>query len=183
MIKKIEDFFESEFSVYKKTLAEISRDTKNKVSFIDITEGLYLSYDDIVEQFYGTTPCSPDLIHFKNGKIYFVEFKNGKIDRKKDKDNLKLKGIEGGLITLYKILSMEYEEITFEDIVSLKKVFIIVYNKEKNEDENSRTGAIITHFHSLPVRFGLEIYKNTLFENVITISENIFVEKILPQLA
>ncbi len=96
-----------------------------------------------------------------------MEFKNGKI-HSSDKDKIKLKAIEGGFIVLHKVIS-KYKNVTFEEIFSLKKSYVLVYNIEKNPAHT-----IHDHLYSTGARFGLSIYEGTFFYRVKTVSPEVF---------
>lgn len=89
---------------------------------------------------------------------------------------LKLKGIEGGYICLFEVLNKHDNTISFEDVVRLHKEYIVVYNGQKNK---SRTSRIISHLTVLEIRFGLDMYKGTFFNNIQTVSEEIFMNKLI----
>jgi len=177
MIDLIKGIFEDNFTDYKKTLTQLSYDKDNKESLCNNNGSLYFDYDKIAEKYYENVPATPDIIHFKDDNIIFIEFKNGKISRDSDKRKLKLKGIEGAFIVLHEIVSRELsgQAITFEQLFSVKKQYIIVYNSNKN----TRTVPIRKHFTSVQIRFGLEIYKETFFKSVNTISDSVFTQKVV----
>jgi len=168
------------------TIGNISLDTDNKKVMVDMQERFHC-YDKIVQGFYrgaaavkengedeqAQTPRSPDMILFKMDSIWFVEFKNGKIE----KDNIKVKAIEGGVIAMHDI-AQKYSnfDVEFSDIVNLDKSFVLVYNDKRNpsidadvvdDDPPSEKGKRYkTHVRSIPVRLGLGIYKNKFFKEI-----------------
>ncbi len=70
-ISDIETFFEA--NVNKKSLSLVSLDNANNISLIN-SENLVFDFDEV-----NKTIKTSDTIYFKNNKIIFVEFKNGKI--------------------------------------------------------------------------------------------------------
>lgn len=179
MIGKIQKILDENYSDCKKTITELSYDGDNRQSLCDLTK-MFFGYDFIVKQLSNESLCSPDVIHTKNGKVIFVEFKNGCVKDAKEKMRLKLKGVEGGFICLYEVLSKHDKTITFEDIVKLPKEYIVVYNGQKDK---SRTGRIVSHLTALTeIRFGLDKYKGTFFNNIQTVSEDVFMQKLISNL-
>jgi len=69
---------------------------------------------------------SNDAIYNKNGKLIFIEFKNGCITSKKEKEKIRSK-ISESLLILTDILDAKLQEI--RDICCC----ILLYNKDKNE--------------------------------------------------
>jgi len=110
---EIKEIISREFGDCLKPMKDISWDSSNKVALVDIMEQFHC-YDDIVQKFYQgekldkktedqrhiENPRSPDMILFKEDFIFFIEFKNGKIDEKV-KDNIKAIPLRFGL-AIYK---------------------------------------------------------------------------------
>ena len=72
--------------------------------------------------------CAVDGLDIQDDCIYFIEFKDGKIfDKEKEKKKIRLKLLES-LIEIQELLNFS----SFNRINGLKKIFILVYNKEKN---------------------------------------------------
>jgi hypothetical protein len=143
----------AEFANCKKSLKDISWDKSNKVALVD-SQHQFICYDDIVDSFYQKrkiedtedegkkeSPRSADMILFKENSIFFVEFKNGRIDEKV-KDNIKVKAVEGGLIAMYHIASKYKSDLNFIDIIKLKKSFILVFNDRKNPSPDEAAAPI-----------------------------------------
>lgn len=79
-----------------------------------------------------------------------------------------MKGIEGAFIALHKILLEDLNNpISFIDIIKIRKKYIIVFNEVKN----TRTGYIRSHLSAKKVKFGLNRYENTFFEEIMTITK------------
>jgi hypothetical protein len=171
----IKEIIFNRFNDCLKPISDISLDKANKVKMVDIPDRFH-SYDDIIEKFYpGQRLRSPDMILFKSDSIWFVEFKNGKIDNQV-KDNIKVKAIEGGVIVLYDIVKQYINsDVLLCDIINLEKSFALVYNDEKNPScITSLEQKYKDHIRSTPVRFGLDIYKETFFKEVKTLSPENF---------
>ena len=178
----------AEFTDCIKSLRNISWDKSNKVALVD-SQHQFHCYDDIVERFYRErkiedtedegkieSPRSADMILFKGNSLFFVEFKNGRIDEKV-RDNIKVKAVEGGLIAMYHIASKYKSDLSFIDIIKLKKSFILVFNDEKNPSPDEAAAPINrykNHIKAAPVRFGLDIYKGTFFIEVRTFTPKNF---------
>lgn len=161
--KNVKEIIESNFKNFLHPLNQISRDTENEISMINRPNRFH-NYDSIARKLYkeSTKPKTPDMILFKNNTIIFVEFKNGKVD----KDEIKLKAIEGGFIILHRLVSLYCPEgisdIEFMDIVRLRKYYILVYN-EKKVDIN---GQIRNSVENYLIQCGLAKYKKTFFEEI-----------------
>ena len=184
MIDRLKQIFDTKYSDCKNTLQKISYDKNNKESLCNNDSILFFDYDAIAEDNYsGDTAASPDVIYFKENKIIFIEFKNGKI-KSKDKRKIKIKGIEGGFLILHKILSKEIGECNFSDIININKEYYIVYNRQKNrkypisDAQNSRIGGITKHLESREIQFGLDKYNKTFFRKVITLSGDVYYKEI-----
>lgn len=168
-VPEIEEIFESEFKNYLQPLKKISRDTQNKVALVG-SEKPFHSYDKIAEKIYGDNkPRTPDMIYFKRDTLVFVEFKNSKIGPT-TRDQIKVKAIEGCFIVLHRIIS-KFIKIDFADIFKIDKLYVVVYNAEKNPVAN-----IHNHAYSSEVRFGLGIYEGTFFSRVITAASEEFIQ-------
>jgi len=184
---EVKELIHREFGDCLKSMHDIGWDYSNKVSMVEIRENFFC-YDDIVRRFYREVGHrqtgdeedeekedslrSPDMILFKEDTIWFVEFKNGKINEKV-KDNIKVKAVEGGLIALYRIASTYKGDTIFPDILGLKKSFVLVYNDEKNplpQEAAEPVNRYKSHIRAIPVRFGLDVYKDTFFSDVRTFS-------------
>jgi hypothetical protein len=182
MIERIHEIFETTYGSYKNDVTTLSLDDDNAVSLC-YSERRFFDYDAIVQQIAQIESedslSSSDIIHFKENKVIFIEFKNGKIDSKTKKE-LKIKGIEGGFIALYKAVKRVDSSASFNDIVVIPKEYCIVYNSQRNP--NSRITAITQHMESVRIRFSMEKYQGTFFERVLTVSEDIFDDKVLSQI-
>lgn len=181
MISSLQIDFSQYYDSHISKLTNISYDDANGVSICESDEEFF-NYDSIVRSVCKNDDilCSPDLIGFTEDEVVFVEFKNGSLDKSTHKKELKLKAIEGGYLALYKAIRKFNETISFEDIMKIKKSYCVVYNIEKSKP--SRTAAITGHLSYSHIRFGLEKYKSTFFNNIHTISPKIFMEKVLPKI-
>ena len=124
------------------------------------------------------TPCSSDALYIsKDEKIYFVEFKNGKMTKEK----------------VYNVYNKIYDSLLiFNDIVN-KNIsfcrenvnFVLVYNESKNSDqdgelkqEDSSKAKIGKYFYAKAkkkyVRFDLDRFKTIYFQDVFTYTESEF---------
>jgi hypothetical protein len=159
------------FDTCLEPLSRISKDPANNEIMIDSPEVFY-NYDKIVREFYRELqeelPKSPDMLLFKKNTLVFVEFKNGKIDSR-EKDKIKLKALEGGILTLYNILSKYNTDLNFLDVVGLQKSYVLVYNPEKNPDRE-----IHNRVYSQAPRFGLHRYEGTFFYRVKVLTHHVF---------
>jgi hypothetical protein len=181
--REIKDIIDTHYCDSMKPMREISYDSANNKTMVDIPERFY-SYDDIVGRFYREQQSeslrSPDMILFKGDSIIFVEFKNGKIDEKVY-DNIKVKAIDGGIIAFHEIASRHYSSpVTLIDIINLDKSFVLVYNETKNPsittDEVVLRNGINGHVKATEAKSGIGIYKDKFFKDVNIYAPGNFVE-------
>ncbi|MGE5340563.1 MAG: hypothetical protein ACM3SY_03695 [Candidatus Omnitrophota bacterium] len=189
---QVREIIERHFQEELETLSEISRDTSHQRSLIvGFDRYKFFNYDKIKNKSYrGNSPKSPDMLLFKDDEIIFVEFKSGRIERRKKECrhrseddeckyvmwDIRLKAIEGGFIVLQHVLSKIRADVRLLDIFTLNKTYILVYN---DAYENSRKFPFhYCHdpFYAGEVKFGLHIYRKTFFNKIHTFSKSTFVE-------
>lgn len=193
--QEIKEIFVDNYHKCLEPLNEISKDCANNMSMIPWTIKFY-NYDRIGELvFMGEDKLkTPDMIFFKKDTIFFVEFKNGRIEGIKKKcenrDNqdecqyvkwdIKLKALEGAFIVLHQLALKHKEKIDFSTIVNLKKCYILVYNKDKDRKSGEkRFGKRFgNQLSASKVKFGLDIYKGTFFSDVATFTPEGFIKKL-----
>jgi hypothetical protein len=116
---------------YKSTIREVSEDTENNSSLV-ISDTEVYSFDKLAQEFSQNAgferPCSSDALYIKNNEFYFIEFKNGSLEKARDKPEIakiKLKICESLLL---------FEKIAGIVHLSADKIFhyILVYNETKN---------------------------------------------------
>jgi hypothetical protein len=202
--RQIKKLIDDNYSDHLEPLHIISKDQARNESMIPIADK-FLNYDRICESLFTgkNKPKTPDMIFFKDDVIYFVEFKNGRIEgirkkcemrREEDecryvKWDIKLKALEGAFIVLHRLASDVEEKINFSSIFNIKKVYILVYNNERSIKKNGKTNSrikIADHLSANRVRFGLGIYKGTFFADVATFTPEVFIKtlhrlKLIPQ--
>lgn len=183
--------FEEHLSTLKKTSKDKGRNEYMTESDLEVVD-----FDKVKEAYIrgmalSEEPCSSDALYAdKTGDIYFVEFKNGFVDKR----------------TGFNICNKIYDSLLiFNDIMNTtatfcrKKVnFILVYNAERNSsdasgkvavtkdmvEEASPSRAEIAKYFSRKakkhfVRFGLEKFKNLYFRDVFTYTESEFEKEFL----
>jgi len=195
-VHDIAKLIDKQYYNLREPLSNLSRDTENNESMID-SRVEFINYDRLgKELFKRDTPKTPDMVFFKGDTIYFVEFKNGRIEGIKKrcemreegdecqyvKWDIKLKALEGAFIVLHRLVSTKIEgKINFSEIFHLRKCFILVYNKYKNEEKTTRTRGSIkigNHLAAYSIRFGLHIYEGTFFVKVATVTPEVFEDMI-----
>lgn len=179
-----------EIELFKKhvtTFCETSKDTdSDEVKYMTQSEIEVVNFDEVKNEYIqdmklSVTPCSNDALYIdKEGKYYFVEFKNGKMNSKK----------------IYNVQNKIYDSLLiFCDITSRNISFcrenvnfILVYNESKNPKEDGETQesprvAIGKHFSAKAkkkfIRFDLEKFKTIYFKEVDTFTEKEFMEKVV----
>lgn len=166
------------------TFKETSKDSDSKeISYMTESEVAVVNFDKVKEQYIrgmklSKTPCSNDALYFgKNGDIYFVEFKNGKMSQPK---------VYNVYTKIYDSLLM-FTDIIGENISYCRENvnFILVYNESKNSDElqGSAKASIGKYFAAKAkkkyVRFDLERFERIYFHEVFTYTEKEFQEMFL----
>ena len=130
--------------------------------------------------FLSSTPCSNDALYIgKDNKIFFVEFKNGALEKNK-------KMIFNVYNKIYDSLLI-FNDIVHQNISFCREnlYFILVYNESKNSYEECETKqedspkAMISKFiHNKAkkkfVRFGLDKFEKIYFKEVFTYTESEF---------
>lgn len=169
MITKLEAHISKKYKDQFKTWKKVSLDDNNGISMID-SEKKCFDYDTGIVKLHNKSffPKCVDGVIIKNNKLYFIEFKNGKIDDKTTVD-LRLKACES-LIEFSNILKRDGLEIEYQDLISLKPIFILVFNFDKNYLQ-SKTDNINQYFLEETQAFAktktfLSKYINNLYEKV-----------------
>lgn len=176
-----------DFDKYLETLKETSFDKDNQVYMVDLPYKV-INFDKFQEDFfrqYHKPVCrSLDALFHHNHEWYFVEFKNGKIN-KNEKNSISDK--------------IGHSLLSFQDTIDEKidycrqnVNFILVYNPEKNsfhtdqkqlpKDEyqfSSERQKLICHLPGIKKKipyFQMNRYEDIYFKNVFTMSNEEFVE-------
>lgn len=134
----------------------------------------------IKDMFLSSTPCSNDALYIgKDNKIFFVEFKNGALEKNK-------KMIFNVYNKIYDSLLI-FNDIVHQNISFCREnlYFILVYNESKNsyeecetKQEDSPKAMIGKLIHNKAkkkfVRFGLDKFEKIYFKEVFTYTESEF---------
>lgn len=182
------EIFNKNISSFKET----SKDTDSgNIKYMTQSEVEVINFDKVKEDYVrdmklSVTPCSNDALYIgREGKLYFVEFKNGVM--KKDKVFNVYQKIYDSLLILNDIIG---ENISF---CREHLNFILVYNESKNPYENGETAKedsakvrIGKYFAAKAnkkyVRFDLERFKKIYFSDVFTFTEKEFEKIFLAEL-
>lgn len=166
---------------FKSTLKETSKDASDKDNIIYMTESdlEVISFDTIKTKYANSLNLSEEVAYsidallvkdenIDNG-IFFVEFKNGKIDGKMKK-NIANKVRDSLLI---------YNDIQRVPISYMREhaVFILVYNGLKNMEGHHRNyiaQSVMRSANEELIRFDLERFRHLYFREVHTYTENQF---------
>ncbi|MDD2370769.1 MAG: hypothetical protein PHQ32_02070 [Firmicutes bacterium] len=168
MLKQLSNILANNYSEFYDEIKNIAYDSANEEYPSKLKNKMY-NFDEMAVKIYGISqdllPCSPDALYISD-KIYFIEFKNGKLDTPDKKRNLRLKFAEGPYIILAKIFKSANMRFSKQEFFSLPKVGIVIYNGRKNPSEvlNIRYGS----------RFQLDEYNLTLYEHIYTFTFNQF---------
>lgn len=154
------------------TLKETSCDSNGKeTEYMVNSEVQVVNFDKVKDSYIRSlkpviTPSSNDALYLgRDNNLYFIEFKNGKLDHKQ-KSKLYYKIYDSLLI---------FTDIIGENISYCRKnlSYVLVYNEEKNS--KAEIAQHITRKANLPfVRFGLERFANVYFKDVLTYTKNEF---------
>ena len=168
----------------KSTLKQCSIDTVNNQYMIS-SELEVVNFDEVKDNICQdntnniTSLKSVDALYFHNEQctLYLIEFKNGKIEKNGNKRNIQSK------INILEIKEKIYDSflmLKHKDILDFKSInlnFILVYNPQKNLESNSNSAMHLArrseqHF----IRFGLNNFKNYLYDDVLTMTSRSFEE-------
>lgn len=181
----------------KDTLKNTSYDDNNKEYMVD-SQLSVCSFDKVKEWYIqnkipnvNPNPKSNDALYFRDQDCYFIEFKNGKIDRKVT-FNLKKK-IYDSLFLLFDLKYVDKNGVCIDSISYTRKhmTYILVYNEAKSSskypqkqiDDTKDTLVENTHISTNRtnlykqlralakeelISFDLEQFKNYFFKNVHT---------------
>lgn len=173
MLKEINGILANNYSEFFEEIKNIAFDSANEEYPTNLEYKMY-NFDNIANKIYGISqelmPCSPDGIYIGD-KIYFIEFKNGKLDTPDKKRNLRLKFAEGPYIILAKILRDAKIKFSKKDFFSIPKVGIVIYNGKKNPSE-------VLNFR-YESRFQLNEYNYTLYDQIYTFTFSQFEKLVL----
>lgn len=171
MTKDIRLYLENQHSDKIKSLKDISYDSANGEYLSNLTEQC-MDYDKVIANICcGDTLASADAIYFKDNKICFIEFKNGKIfdgSGKEQRRQIKLKITEGSCIGLYEIARLAGMNMDFGDIINIEKMYLVVYNQDKL---STNADKIRAHMNS---KLGLLIYKGTFLNEIEIVNSTTF---------
>lgn len=183
-----------DFKDYMDTLKETSKDSNNAEYMTELTNGV-INYDLFQEAYakhYGKkVTCSMDALVKAKDEWFFIEFKNGKID-KKQKTNISEK--------------VGHSLYSFMDNINVKTEycrnnvnFILVYNEQKNKHQgksnilekdeyqySKERQTLVSHFPGVKrdiILFQLDRYEKVYFKKVYTYTKKEFegfVDKNIP---
>ena len=183
------------YNMYLCSISELSRDKERGISLIQDNGKSHRMYNfdgikkTICKKIRGEKNYSCDAYWEKNSKKYFIEFKNqaeGNISR----ENLWNKAYDSAAMLLIN------ESITREELAQ-KAVLIIVYNNQSHlfnassynpsESMDKFTQKIkgfakLTGVDQLPVKFGMDKFKDILYHEVHTLGVEDFKKYFYPVL-
>lgn len=174
----IKNYLDKNYKDYINPISSISKDDCNNTPMIEKENVKMFNYDKGVlkkiwnELGKSNEIAAADALDFQNNTLYFIEFKNGKLNKKEDKLGIRLKMTESliGLVKGFKKDSFDCDLCSF---LKLKKRFILVYNEEKNTINTP-----LEQFKNLaniyPLKEQMEEYNNETFEKVIIMSKSEF---------
>ena len=191
------------FQKHQKTLHEISCDS-NKNEYLCVSTWIVFDFDGLkqwyVEKYTPNlpkVPCSNDALWLDEHHIVFIEFKNGRIETK-DNRNIIFKVYDSLLLLLDDKFDLSWCCSDFQQNISYTREhmdYILVYNKEKY-DEGHPTQQTIKGLERQNVQasksrtkiykgvralgktnlilFGLDRFKGYLFRQVYTLDQDEF---------
>lgn len=162
MLSEVRAVLQRDYRRYFEEIRSIAFDSANHEHPSQLRNRMF-NFDAMAGSIYGVgpdlLPCTPDAIYVDD-KIYFIEFKNGRLDTPDKKRDLRLKFAEGPYIVLAKVCRNAKIRFSREDFFRLPKVGVVVYNGKKNPSEVLRT-----RYNS---RFQLDEYNFTLYNQIYT---------------
>lgn len=149
------NFFNSNFENYKKSLKDISLDSANKISLCNYASPLFFSFDDIVKNktHFKKTPKTFDTFVFFGNKLFCIEFKNSPPENITEKD-VQDKAVEG-LLSLFFILCKNNINIG-----NYKKYYFTIFKTSSSSEYMKRRTQI---------KFGLDKFKGKFYDDILTI--------------
>lgn len=173
-----------DFSDFIKTMKECSCDDCNNEFMVE-DDMEVISFDDVKNKYmkqnkglFSDRLTSNDVLIEKNGKWYFIEFKNGNI-LKKDKKDIFIKIYDSVII---------FQDIMNKDIDFCREnmVYVLIYNETRNDNDKREVleqteinvsqnrniiGARLSGLAHRPwdAMFGLKKFKNFIFKEVYTV--------------
>lgn len=164
MLVAVRDLLQRHYRSYFEELREIAYDSANGEYPCHLKNRMY-NFDRMAGDVYGLAqemmPCTPDALYVSD-RVYFIEFKNGKLDTADKKRNLRLKFAEGPYVVLPKLCRMAGIVVDKGRFSEMPKVAVVIYNNLKNPSETLQM-----RYSS---RFQLDEYNYTLFEEVYAFS-------------
>ncbi len=161
----IKEIFFEHYREFYEPIEMISFDSANDETPSHLPYRMF-NFDEITADVYRVgnelLPCSTDGFFVAGGKLYFLEFKNGKLNSQEKKRDLRLKFAEAPYVVLARILKKHKYNVTRKDFYQIPKIGIVVYNQGKNPGE-----VLNTRFQS---RFQLDEYTHILYDKVFTFS-------------
>ena len=164
---------------FKSTLKFTSMDNseKDNIQYMTESELSVINFDSVKTAYANSlglseeVACSVDALMKKDGKLFFIEFKNTKI-KGEAKRNVMNKVRDSILI---------YNDIEKSSISDTRSnaIFVLVYSEEKNSDghgTNSIAHKVMSLAKEKEVRFGMERFKRLYFKEVYTYTEKEFEE-------
>lgn len=183
------EIFKNNISTFKET--SYDKDGKTPGYMTD-SEILVVNFDKVKEKYIkglrlSSTPCSNDALYIGDDKkIFFIEFKNGIMDKHR---------IFKVHYKIYDSLLM-FNDITNENISFCRQnmYFILVYNEERchfgshGQKQEDSSKAIISKFihdkaNKKFVQFGLERFEKMYFKEVFTYTQSEFENKFLSKIS
>lgn len=169
------------FNDYSKTLESLSLDSSNGEPMVHCQEHA-IDFDAFLEAYFkqcyskkcSKVPESVDAVLFVDGKYTLIEFKNGRMDKEKC-HNVKCK-IAHSLLVI-----MDHQNIGI-DYVKNNISFVLVYNNKtafKKEPDLKQykkmiASGVMQKAKTRIIHFGLDIFKETYFKDVLTIEKDEF---------
>ncbi len=131
MINELKELLKIEYASCFCSIREIAKDDKNEETPLN-DNFILLNFDEgVVKNFFKSEGIKTvDTVDIQGENINLIEFKNGIV--KKEKDAIKLKGIESILI-LFQILKTKNLIKNFKEIFDYNINYYVVLNSEKNE--------------------------------------------------
>lgn len=172
MLSIIGDHLDSKYVAQLKTWKKVSEDDCNNTCMID-SESKCFDYDNGIVKLYNrkNQPKCTDGIIIKDDILYFIEFKNGKINKDTCLD-IRLKAVESQ-VEFNRILKKEAIDINYKQLLDLEMKFILVYNIEKIQNTNPNQQHLLECIHFSNTKEFLAKYEGSLYKNIIVIdSEN-----------
>lgn len=162
----------SDIKFFAENITPLSKTSEDSTKLIPESmtgsQVMVINFDAVKEAYFKSfgvamfTNSVDALVLQNNGRLAFIEFKNGKVEN--EKRNIRLK-IKSSLLIFCDIMNQSVD-FTRENLD-----FYLIYNHENDSEKEKISNIIINKAKKEIIRFGLSRYNKVFFNNVHTYSD------------